>query len=97
MELQKSTILINYALINHDELWTIVYVETLSELAGICIKVGNMQEAKRIINIALTEIILQEDIYKGVSLLNIAKAYLDNNIPIGKEDIRFLEKINALN
>lgn len=87
---------INYALISHDELWTIIYIETLSKLAGICIKLGNMQEAKRIINIALTEVISQEDIYKGDSLINIAKAYLDNNIPIGKEDIRFFEKINAL-
>ncbi|MBI3582628.1 MAG: hypothetical protein HY096_01590 [Nitrospinae bacterium] len=73
---------INYALINHDELWTIIYVESLSKLAGICIKLGNMQEAKRIINIALADVISQDEIYKGASLLNITKASLDNNIPI---------------
>jgi hypothetical protein len=54
-----------------------------------------MHEAKKLISISLIEVISQEDIYKGISLLNIAKAYLDNNIPIGKEDIRFLEKINV--
>jgi len=73
---------INYVLINHGELWTIIYIESLSELAGICIKLGNMQEAKRIINIALAEVISQDEIYKGASLLNITKASLDNNIPI---------------
>ncbi len=73
---------INYILINHDKLWTIIYIESLSELASICTKLGNMREAKRIINIALAEVISQDEIYKGASLLNIAKASLDNNIPI---------------
>lgn len=72
------------------------YPGNLSNIAVILIKMGNNPAASKLIQEVFDKLLKKENNFcKIKSLLRIAKAYIENNIPINRDEIILLKKIAA--
>lgn len=72
------------------------YPGNLSNIAVIWIKMGNNPAASKLIQEVFDKLLKEENNFcKIKSLLRIAKAYIENNIPINRDEIILLKKIAA--